>query len=157
MISSRSLILSLIFILSLLSQMKTFAQNQREAFGFKHPDCETRVPEKDHFLQELFLKTLKERGYKPKPIKTSAPLRIGEIYMTYQQTHPEGILFKTCLVQLSLKRARVQGGSKNDKVLYEHQVTRKFPRVTFKGKERCKKALQDSFVHIPHCLRPQAP
>lgn len=133
------------------------AQGHREAFSFRHPDCQTRVPVKDHFLQELFLETLKERGYAPRPITPSDPLRPGEIYMSYQQTHPEGIIFKSCLVQLSLKRAKVKDGSKEDEVLYEHQVLRELPRVTFKGKERCRRALKDSFVHIPYCLKPQAP
>lgn len=132
-------------------------QTHREAFSFKHPDCQTRVPVKKHFLQKLFLEILKKRGYAPRPITPTDPLRKGEIYMSYQQTHPEGIIFKSCLVELSLKRAKIKDGSKEDETLYEHQVLRELPRVTFKGKERCRRALKDSFVHIPYCLKPQAP
>lgn len=158
MIKMRELTILMSLVLGLnLACPQVQAQDPREAFSFKHPNCETRVPKKEHFLQELFLETLKERGYKPKLITPNEPLRPGDIYMSYRQTHPDGLIFKSCLVQLSLKRAKVKDGSKNDEVLYEHQVLRELPRVTFKGKERCRRALKDSFVHIPYCLRPQAP
>jgi hypothetical protein len=154
--NNRSLIFLFALILTSIAPLAK-AEDPYRAFSFKHPDCQTRVPKKDHFLQELFLETLEGRGYSPQEITKSDPLRKGEIYMSYQQTHPAGIIFKSCLVQLSLKVAKINGGSENDDVLYEHQVLRELPRVTFKGKERCRRALKDSFVHIPYCLKPQAP
>ena len=39
-----------------------------------------------------------------------------------------------------------------DKTLYERSVRRALPRHTFSGNERCKRALKDTFVHIPKCI-----
>ena len=60
-------------------------------------------------------------------------------------------LYKDCSVEVSLKRAKARHMSSKDKVIVTKIVTRKFPRLTFSGDERCLLALKDVFVHIPIC------
>jgi hypothetical protein len=60
-------------------------------------------------------------------------------------------LYSPCIVKLELKQAKGNTIRKSDKTLFQKEVERGFPRVTFKGNERCTRALKDAFVHIPKC------
>lgn len=139
------LLLLLFFISSIKAQ---------EAFVFEHGDCVTRVRKTDNFLYEDFLELMQKRGYSPKEIVDNAPLYEGEIYMEYKEERPRDKFFRDCVVQVSLKQAKKSGGSTDDEILYQHQIKRSLPRFSFSGKERCRRAIKDAFVHIPVCKKP---
>lgn len=126
----------------------------QEAFVFKHGDCETRVRPKEHFLFADFISAMKARGYEPKEITKAAPLFEGEIYFEYEENRPKDKIFRDCVIKLSLKKAMRTGGGAQDETLYEHQIRRALPRFSFSGKERCRRAIKDVFVHIPFCQKP---
>ena len=63
----------------------------------------------------------------------------------------KGYLFQQCTAHVQLKRAKNYRVSKKDEPLYQGTSTRQFPRITLQGNERCVRAIQDAFVHIPSC------
>lgn len=141
-------------VLTLLLLFFASTIKSQEAFVFKHGDCETRVRPKEHFLSNDFLAAMKNRGYVAKEISKTSPLYEGEIYLEYEESRPKDKIFRDCIIKLSLKRAVKTGGSTLDVTLYEHQIRRSLPRFSFSGKERCRRAIKDAFVHIPFCQKP---
>ena len=126
----------------------------KNGFFLKLPNCDVKYvenPEHSSDFQTLLKSIIKDRKYKLKTFKKRAKINEGELYFMVELTKSKSVLYKDCNVEVSLKRAKARHMSSQDKVIVTKIVTRKFPRLTFSGKERCLLALKDAFVHIPTC------
>lgn len=147
--------LSLTTILSSLMLSAAFAQDRE--FLFKHPTCEVKITDQDDRLQALFINKLKERGYQAILLSNERPLLEGDLYASFKREHLEGKIFKDCKLEVTLKQALRNLGGPDDQLLFSHSTVRALPRITFKGHERCSRALKDVFVHLPPCQHPSRP
>ena len=124
-------------------------------FTFKDPECVAYV-DLPKFSSEGLLPTLedalKERKITIKDFPVKKKIRSGDLYFDFQLSK-EGMVWKDCIIELSLLRAQGNFPNKKDKVLYETKNKRQFPRQTFSGGERCILALKDAFIHIPTCKK----
>ena len=140
-------------------------------FTIEHPDCRVRIKQfnKDNdFLKDIFFEKLKERNFKPDYLVENKRLIIGEMYLTLSISTPKEVqrkqkvdgklvnktinpLYPPCVISLELKKAKGNIVRKSDKTLFTKTIERGFPRITFKGNERCTRALKEAFVHIPKC------
>ena len=146
-------------ILSFSSLLLFFsATNAQEAeFLFKHPTCEVKITNQDDRLQALFISKLKERGYQAVLLSNERPLFEGDLYGSFKREHLDGKIFKECKVEITIKQALRNLGGVNDQDIFTHSTVRALPRITFKGHERCSRALKDVFVHLPPCQHPSKP
>lgn len=128
----------------------------QQAFVFEHPDCQVRIKKRlqdESYLEKRLQELLISRQFDVKYLIENKKLPAGDMYATLKVETPSGKLWKDCVVTVSLKRAKGQVASKSDPVLYTKEIKRALPRITFSGKERCKRALQDAFIHIPYCKK----
>ena len=140
------------FLLSLSYLDKTFAE-----FVFSHSNCKIRIQRRGYQeigYQELLRSQLSAKGFKIEYLLDDRKLFEGELYANLDSKRDNSSgLYNDCLVKISIKKANSRFISDSDKVLFSKEVKRSFPRVTFDGKERCKMAIKDAFVHIPECRK----
>jgi len=146
-------LLSLFTIISAFS----FSNESVKFYTFSHPSCKVSVhpsfgKDKDvsTFKDTLFSK-LKEKGYHPKVLGSEKIIIPGDLHLKATRKHMKGKLWKDCLVSIEIKMAKTNRALSSDKTLFNKETKRALPRHTFKGKERCVRAIKDAFVHIPYC------
>ena len=61
-------------------------------------------------------------------------------------------IYKDCHYDFSLYLLKNDRSIRKKDLLYTKEVKRSLPRHTFKGKERCRFAINDVFVHLPTCV-----
>ena len=141
-----------IFFFSLLFMNPTYAQE----FTFEHSDCVLRYQSYTGEREELRKQAnglLKERKYVTKQMLDNKRLLAGELYFSLDIERPKKKVYTSCVVKVSIKKAKGAIPSDRDQVIYAKSIDRRVPRITLAGKERCKLALKDAFVHIPTCRK----
>ena len=128
-----------------------FLGNTYASYDFEHPDCKVRlVPGGDSYVDQVAREVLIKKKFVPQELIKGKAFIPGDTYYTYEKILT-GKLFKTCTIRSYLKRASSRLPSKKDRLFYSKEVKRSLPRITLGGKERCRKALQETFIHIPRC------
>lgn len=123
------------------------------AFTFEHPTCKVRfVGGESKKLNELAKEKLKERNYESQELVNGKALIVNDLYYVMDVAKDKK-LYKTCIITSELKIASDRIPRKKDQVLYKKEIKRSLPRITFKGMERCKMAVKETFVHIPTCKK----
>lgn len=158
----RFVLISFVFIIffSVIEVKPSFAQE----FTFDHSDCvirmknyqETKQKEEKSGLTELGTKArqyLTERNYEVKNLIDNKRLNENELYFTLEIKRPKKKVYTSCVVNIAIKKAKGTIPSNRDQIIYRKSIDRRVPRITLKGQERCKLALRDAFVHIPHCQK----
>ncbi len=129
-------------------------------FNFEHINCKVKSPnffENDfNYLKKIFEEKTSERKLKLSYYSKSKEIFKRDLYFDIKvESLKDESVYAPCEVTLTLKEAATQQGlSKNDRILYRGQTKRTVPRVTFKGKERCTRALKEAFISIPYCISP---
>jgi len=106
----------------------------------------------DLAYKEYVLDYLKERNYKTSFLKPNKKIIAGDFYLEFTWHRSGKKVYKDCDVDVVMKRSRVDRTHSDDKVVFENTSKRALPRLTFKGKERCKRAIADVFNLLPHCI-----
>ena len=131
-------------------------------YHFNHSDCNVRLKdystnqkedldrEEMKALGEIVKDKLEERNFTIKPFIDNKRILENEMYLTWERSFQGGI-YKRCEMTVQLRQAKGQYPRDNDPILYQKTIERRVPRITFRGMERCKLALQETFIHIPHC------
>ncbi len=148
-LSAISVALMTLFFLALISLAK--AQNQ---YIYEHANCQVRIKKdssESSYLSREMAELLKSRQYKVNFLIDNKKILPGELYALLKVTHPKGKLWRDCIVDMKLKQAKGRILSPKDTILFQKQIRRRVPRVTFGGKERCIRALKETFIHIPYC------
>jgi hypothetical protein len=132
--------------------------NANQSYTFTHRDCIIRykapLPDAPELTNTL-VEHLTKHGLKPAPLLENKRLLEGELYILVKKhLVQDKIIFKDCIVKISIHKSERNRIQKSDRVIYQKESKRSFPRVTAKGTERCVRALKDAFVHIPYCRRP---
>lgn len=132
-------------------------------FTIGHQTCEAQVfletegfndSDKKTMLSKMS-ETASKKGYRiDEASQGSNRIASNQLYFDVEMKR-SGFLYKNCQVIVELKEPQSQRPTTRDKVLHKGEVERRFPRVTFKGNERCTRAIDDAFVHIPTCARRQ--
>lgn len=148
-----------ILVLIGLTPWSFFAQakqdKQEPAYSFHHPDCKVKVLLQNSamFLKDTINEMCSKRRFKMSLMKNEKDIYKGEMYLKVDYLRIDKKLYDHCEVNVKLLLAKEDRyTSSRDTLLYDHKNTRSLPRVTFKGNERCKRALKDAFIHIPTCL-----
>ncbi len=153
--------MKLLSVLFLLFCSNSFALQDVKFYTFSHPSCKVSIhpgfgkDKDDENFKEALVSKLKEKGYKAFSLGNEKIIIPGDLHLKAKRTHMSGKLWKDCLVEVNIKMAKTNRALSSDKTLFEKQTKRALPRHTFKGKERCVRALADAFVHIPHCDLPK--
>jgi hypothetical protein len=59
--------------------------------------------------------------------------------------------FAPCKAELKLRRTSIAIRQSSDKVVWQATATRRLPRTSFNGKERCHYAIKDAIAQLPKC------
>jgi hypothetical protein len=151
----KMLILSLL-IFSLIPP--TFSQE----YVKKHFSCKVGLSKKlEKKYENLFPtleESLKERGYKSFKIENNTSF-VGprNLYLTLEKELLGRGIYPDCYIKMIIKEAKNMRPSSEDEFYFKRSTKRKFPRITLKGKYRCRKALKDLFIHIPYCRLDEKP
>ena len=123
-----------------------------EAYSIKHPTCQINLNYRDHKMVPEFKQQIEKKGYKILKKKTEhvPGILYGKIEIKNDKIE-KGMLYKDCIAGISIKKAKENYPSDKDEIITNNQVVRKFPRVTFKGHERCSRAIKDVLIHLPKC------
>ncbi len=127
-----------------------------QSFSFDHPNCQVRVksfPKKLQYLKSTLNEEFSKRNFQSLPMKDNKRVLPGDMYLDLEVVKLPSKLYHPCLVKIKFKVAKNRNPSTSDETIFQKEIKRTFPRVTLNGKERCKKALKDSFVHIPYCKK----
>jgi hypothetical protein len=108
--------------------------------------------EEDLKYKELVFKLLKERNYKATMLKENKKIIAGDFHSEFTWKRTGEKLFKDCSAKLIVKRSKVDRAMSDDDIQFEENAKRSFPRHTPKGNERCRRAIQDVFNLLPHCI-----
>jgi hypothetical protein len=146
----------IIFLLFFVSKF-AIAKDYPNGFHFKHRTCAVKFIENpthpDKFKKALY-KLIKSRNLSLEKFSKHAKVFEGDLYFTIDLMRAKSGFYKNCEVKVVLKIAKSRQMGSKDKVLASKKITRKFPRLTMHGNERCIKALKDAFVHVPKCKKP---
>lgn len=126
-------------------------------YKLSHDSCRMRVvnnlkSDEDLEYKELIFKLFKERNYKAAMLKENKKLIAGDFHSTFTWQRTGEKLFKNCSAKLVVKRSKVDRALSDDDIQFEENAKRSFPRHTPSGKERCRRAIQDVFNLLPHCI-----
>lgn len=99
-------------------------------------------------------KKISQKGFKLKNFDAKKQLSPGEFHLTIKIKHHGENIFKECQVETDLRQAKTHFAISSDTPIFNLSSNRKFPRQTFKGKERCIMAAQDVLVTYPLCTIP---
>lgn len=128
-----------------------FSLNNFAQYDFEHADCKIGfVQGSEKYLNTVAKETLISRSFKPQKLLENRILLPDDIYYTYEVIAGD-TLFKSCTIRSYIKVASSRTPQKNDRIIFKKEIKRTLPRVTFSGSERCKKALKETFIHIPSC------
>ncbi len=156
----RKLISLISFIIMTFSMI---SQTDAQEFIFEHADCKIRMQEKVatkdqnqsdlDTLQKQMKEELGRRNYQINPFIDNKRVLTGELYFNWSLNFTKESVYHSCVINVSLRQAKGQMPRKSDSKLYSKTVKRRVPRITFKGMERCKLAVKESFIHIPTCKK----
>lgn len=142
------------FLLFLLIPHLSFSQT----FVVKRNSCDLKLFPEDKEREKVIFPTLEEfltkKGYKFSFMEVgSKSLLPGVLYLKIEQEILEDrILYPDCYVKITIREAKsTQYSLATDEIFFEKSTKRQFPRHTFSGNYRCKKAVGDLFIHIPYC------
>lgn len=121
-------------------------------YTMKHLDCNIRYKKTDSFLSRLAMDELADKNFNVQDFVNGDKMNVGDLYFKLDFRRDPEKMWKDCIVKVAVKKASAQKAFPKDKTLYERSVRRALPRHTFSGNERCKRALKDTFVHIPKCI-----
>lgn len=114
--------------------------------------CEIFIKEIPDPLKTIVENKLTDRGYKVVYPTKAKRIYDGDYYLEIKQERlSHKFLYKDCKISHFIKRARVRDGRGSDPVIHQSIVTRGFPRITFEGGERCRRAARDTFIGYPYC------
>ena len=148
-----SIFFLIFFLFTIFSSFSIYAKDP--VFSFRHPDCKIKalVEKEQKFLFSTLQEMAKKRGFKILKMKNKRDIYKGEMYFKLNFIRVNKKLYNHCQVNLKIKLAKEDRYiSSRDEVLYDQKNTRSLPRITFKGDERCTRALKDAFIHIPTCI-----
>ena len=123
---------------------------------FEHSTCKVHMhPFKHEYKYDKALvskleKKLKIKGYELVELKDDKKLEPSEFHVTLKRTL-YGNLYKECLIEVLIQRSRTNTAKSSDPIFYKIEKSRRFPRQTLKGKERCLLALEDTFFALNIC------
>ncbi len=128
-----------------------------QSFTFEHRDCQIRVKEEGSdkemtHLLSLAKNLLEQRNYNVLPFMDNKRVLPGELYFTLKVTRSKESIYKPCFVSFDVKLSTGNLPKEADKKLFSKEIKRSLPRITFSGSERCRMALEDSFIHVPTCV-----
>ncbi|OUR94196.1 hypothetical protein A9Q84_18000 [Halobacteriovorax marinus] len=145
----------LIILISLLS----VSLNAKERIYYKinHDTCRVKIVDnfkssEDMNYKDLVVDLLKERNYQTSFLGPRRKIITGDFHLNFSWNRTGENVYKACDVEVTLKRSRINRTQSDDKVIFENSSKRALPRVTFKGKERCRRAINDVFNLLPHCI-----
>jgi hypothetical protein len=128
-----------------------FSINNFAGYDFEHADCKIGfVKSAEEYLNVAAKATLKSRSFIPQDLIENRILLPGGLYYIYEVLHGDSF-FKSCTVRSFIKVASSRVPLDDDKVIFKKEIKRTLPRITFKGSERCNKAIKETFIHIPNC------
>ena len=137
---------NIIRIIFIVFSVTSFAQ-----YDFEHADCKIGfVKGSEKYLNDVGISTLKSRSFKPQKLVENRILLPGDLYYIYEVTLGDS-LYKSCTINSFIKIADSRTPQEKDRVVFKKEIKRTLPRITFSGSERCKKALKETFIHIPNC------
>ncbi|WP_127716096.1 hypothetical protein [Halobacteriovorax sp. HLS] len=134
------------------------AKSERIYYKINHGTCRVKVwdtfkSEEDLKYKELVLSLLKERKYQASMLKEDRKIIAGDFHLKFSWQRSGENLFKDCSAELVLKKSKVDRAMNDDDISFEQSSKRAFPRHTPKGNERCRRAIQDVFNLLPHCIK----
>jgi hypothetical protein len=138
-------------LLLLLTLVSTTVFAQSPQYTFKHIDCNIRFTSTGDFLNTMARQKLADKSFIVKDFVDGDRMNVGDLYFTLEYVRDPKKLWKDCIVNVAIKKAKGQKALPKDKVLYSRSIKRALPRHTFNGNERCTRALKDAFIHIPYC------
>ena len=151
--ASKTTKISYKIILCLVFAINCFGQN-----SFLHPTCDTYIHsfqtqhKWDNKLIKRLKKHLSEKGYNIKPMPENKKIGLGNFHVKIKRTL-FGKVYKQCLIEVEIKKSKTRFAMDQDKIFFKKESTRKFPRQTFDGQERCKMAINDLFFSIDICKK----
>jgi len=120
---------------------------------FEHTDCKIRfIPGPDKDLDKIAKKKLQELNFEILPLINNKAMLAKELYYKMELSKDQKI-YKSCIITSKVRVAQSRLARSTDKILFSKAIKRSLPRVTFSGYERCKMALQETFIHIPVCKK----
>jgi hypothetical protein len=125
------------------------------AYEFQHVNCRIKVDKKgpqNELIHDLFLGHLKKKNYQVTFFNSRKKIYKHDLYLDLKAKRLDEGIFKPCQLIFKIKKAKYNYASTSDMVLYSSSIVRKVPRTTFKGNERCKRAVKDAMTHIPQCI-----
>lgn len=125
-----------------------------QAFSFNHENCQIRIARRSYYadsLKDIYREELEKKNFKIQYLIDDRKAFKGDLYSNLTIKRSGEKLYQDCVVKVSIKEAKSRFIGPSDKTLYEKEVTRRYPRLTMKGNERCRFAIKDAFVHIPTC------
>lgn len=125
-------------------------QAQKE-FTFDHQDCRIRMKRPNTPRLEQAKQLLEKKDFKVQELLDNKRVFPGDLYFSLLIEKPKDKLYTDCIVTIEILKAKGNIPNSNDSTLFKKSVTRRVPRITFKGEERCRMALDDAFIHIPYC------
>lgn len=126
-----------------------------QSFTMEHPTCVVRFKglENESRMNELASSLLEGKRFKVGSFLEGTRVYPGETYFEYTIFKPKEKLYTACEVTILLKKSKNNFPSKSDEILLKKTVKRRVPRITISGSERCRMALEDTFVHVPYCKK----
>ncbi len=118
-----------------------------------HPTCVIyQQRELPNHLEEPLRMILEDKGYTLKLYKKGQRVIPGEFKVTVKKKLM-GRLYKSCFVEVEIFKINSDYPSLTDTSIMRKSSTRKFPRHTLKGDERCKLAVKDMSYDINPCKK----
>ena len=142
----------------LLACILVFLNAKSYAAEIRDPTCAIYVPKAANKeildLYHVAFEKLREKGYTPEEIANpERRFAKGTLYLTLEKRlHGKG-LYPPCLVAIKFKKMTDTVPAAKDKILYEYEARRAFPRVTREGGSRCRMAARDAFAFAPLCSK----
>lgn len=146
---------TILVVLTFLLSTNSFAK--KIYYKINHDSCRMKIvntfkSKEDLVYKNYVLDLLKERKYKTSFLKPNKKIIAGDFYLKFTWHRSGEKIYKDCDVDVVMKRSRVDRIHSDDKVVFEKTSKRALPRHTFKGKERCRRAITDVFNLLPHCI-----
>lgn len=134
------------------------AKTDRIYYKLNHNSCRVKVwnnfkSKEDLKYKNLVFSLLKERKYEATMLKEDKKIIAGDFHLKFSWQRTGENLFKDCSAELVLKKSKVDRAMNDDDIEFEQTSKRAFPRHTPKGNERCRRAIQDVFNLLPHCIK----
>ena len=152
--------LSILFII-LISPILFAKESKKEImerfYSYDHPTCKIKIVplvKEDQYLKDVLNELLKERNFIYTYIESNKELDKRDLYLSVKRESFAHKAYKDCEVSTVVNEAKFdRRTSKEDKKLFSKKAKRSYPRITFEGKERCRRALRDTFLEIPFCKK----